>query len=179
MAFEGWFVNIAQRNIVAQQAQYAFPSGFLRLQKLELVRTDGRTIPLTRFERHDSINPTEGESGDQYSPNYRLIGNGFTLEPKPIESVTNGLQLEYAGVPVELSADGDSFHPSFPEIFEELIVLDTAVSAFDAEYAQESGAMRSLLRLRAEWEMDWDRFIDQRAVSRQQIEPFITHYEDS
>lgn len=179
MAFEGWFVNIATRDIEANKSQYSFPSGFTRMQKVELVRSDGRTIPLSRDERHSAANPSEGESGDQYLPNYRLIGNGLILEPTPIETVTGGLRMEYTGTPVELTADGDSMHVSFPEIFEELVVLDAAVYAFDAEFAQEAGALRSLLRARAEWEMDWERFIDQRSISRQSIEPFIPHFEDA
>lgn len=179
MAFEGWFVSVARRNLTAEQAQYAFPDGFIRMHKLELVRTDGATVPLERNERHRATNPTSSAGGDQYLPTYRMLGNGFVLEPAPIETVSDGIQLEYCGVPVELSADGDQLHISFPEIFEELVVLDAAVSAFDAEGAQEAGVMRSLLRLRAEWELDWERFIDQRTISRQQIEPFVPAYEDA
>lgn len=179
MAFEGWFVNIATRDIEANKAQYAFPDGFTRMQKVELVRSDGRTIPLQRYERHYEANPAQGESGDQFLPNYRLIGNGLILEPTPIETVTGGLRMEYTGTPVELTADGDSMHVSFPQIFEELVVLDAAVYSFDAELAQESGAIRSLLRVRAEWDDDWLRFIDQRSISRSEVEQFVPHYEDA
>src|SRR3990167_8212301 len=53
MSFEGWFVNVYVRDVTANTARYAFPDGFLRLQKLELVRSDGTTVPIQRFERHD------------------------------------------------------------------------------------------------------------------------------
>lgn len=179
MAFEGWFVNVVERDLEANKDQYAFPEGFIRMQKLELVRSDGRQIPIQRFERHDDFKPAQGEVGDQYLPNYRMLGNGFILEPGPLETVSDGLLMEYAGTPAELTADTDQLHPSFPEIFEELIVLDAVVYAMDSEGAMESGQLRSLLRQRAEWEADWDRFIDQRTVARQEIDPFIGHYHDA
>lgn len=179
MAFEGWFVNVSVRNVTADTARYAFPDGFLRLQKIEMVRTDGTTVPIHRHERHDEANPADsGSGGDSYLPFYRLQGNGFVLEPTPTETVTDGLQLEWAGVPALLSAAGDACHPSFPEIFEELLVIDTVVNAFDAEGVQESGLVRSLLRQRAEMEENFERFIEMRTVSRQEIVPFIV-YEDA
>ena len=181
MAFEGWFVSIAIRNLEKDAAQYAFPTGFIRMQKLEMVRSDGRTIPIRRFERHEAVNPS-GQSvgvGDQYTPTYRPLGNGFILEPTPQETVTNGVRMEYASVPAELSADADTMHPSFPEIFEELVVLDTVVACFDAEGQQESGQVRSVLRLRAEFEEDWTRFIDNRVISKQEVQSWPGWYEDS
>lgn len=179
MAYEGWFTNVATRDLVAQKDRYAFPSGFQRLRKLELVRTDGRTVPIERFERHEQINPNEGAESDQYRPNFRPLGNGFVLEPKTTATVTNGLRIEYEGLPAKLEAGGDVVHPSFPGLFEELLILDTVVAAFDAEGQQEAGLVRSIQRLRQEWEWDFDRFIDNRIVTKQQITPFVPHYHDS
>jgi hypothetical protein len=181
MAYEGWFTNVATRDLEANKDRYAFPQNFQRLRKLELVRSDGRTVPLERFERHVTINPgpNDAATDDQYTPTFRPISNGFVLEPQPATTVTDGLRLEYEGLPVELSAPGDTIHPSFPDIFDELLILDTTVAAFDAEGMQESGLSRSLLRLREEWTWDWERFIDARIVTRQAVEPFVTHYSDS
>jgi hypothetical protein len=179
MAHEGWFVTVATRDLTEDQDRYAFPDNLQQLTKIELVRTDGHTIPLRRFERHEEINASEGGLSDSYFPTYRPMGNGFILEPKPKETVTGGLRIEYTGLPAELSADGDSFHNSFPEIFEELVLLDVVVSAFDAEGQQEQGLVRSILRLRSEWEWDWERFVDSRTISRQQVTPFTPHYIDS
>ena len=178
MAFEGWFVNVSVRDVTANTSRYAFPDGFLRLQKLELVRSDGTTVPIHRDERHYDSNPTGSSGGDSYLPVYRLQGNGFVLEPTPTETVTNGMQLEWAGVPVALSAAGDTCHPSFPEIFEELLVIDTVVNAFDAEGVQESGLVRSLLRQRAELEENFDRFIETRSINQTSVVPFAI-YEDA
>ncbi len=179
MAYEGWFTNVATRDLEADKARYAFPVGFQRLRKLELVRTDERTVPILRKERHEWINPATAATGDQYLPDWRPLGNGFVLEPTPRLTVAGGLRMEYEGIPVELTADGDSIHESFPDIFDELLVLDTVVSMFDAESTQQAGMLRSLALRRAEWQEDFERFIEYRVVQRQEIEPFAPHYEDA
>ncbi len=181
MAFEGWFVQVATRDIEADKAAYGFPDGLQRLQKIEIVRSDGSTVPLERFERHDEVNPDPSTTltGDSYLPNFRMFGNGIILEPTPNEDITEGLRIEYAGLPAYLSGAGDRLNPSFPELFDELLVLDTAVMALDAEGTHETGAASTVLRLRMEWEFDWERFIDQRTVSRDKIDPFIGPYRDA
>ena len=181
MAYEGWFVSVATRELTADKARYAFPNGTQKIQKLELVRSDGRTVPLEYNNRHSDINPAADQSstGDQYLPTWRAVSNSFILEPTPKQTVVGGLRIEYVGLPTKLSADTDEIHPSFPDIFEELLVLDTVVACFDAESAQESGMIRSLLRLRKEFETDFDRFIDQRIVARASTEPWIPHYSDA
>lgn len=181
MAYEGWFTNVATRDITADQDRYAFPDGFQRLRKLELVRSDGRTVPIQRFERHEEVNLSSANTtdGDQFNPTWRPLGNGFVLEPTPSTTVTNGLRMEYEGLPALLSSDGDTIHTSFPDLFEELLLLDTSVAAFDAEGMQETGLVRSLLRLRSEWEFDWERFIDSRVTARQRVSPFVPHYHDA
>jgi hypothetical protein len=182
MAEEGWFTNVSTGPITAGTSRYAFPDGFLRLQKMELVRSDGTTQPIQRYERRYEMNPdnsNSGASGDVYRPFYRPVGNGFVLEPTPSETVANGIQLEWTGTPVLLSAPGDFVHPSFPSIFEELLVIDTVVNAFDAEGVQESGLVRSLLRQRAELEEHFERYIEMRVVSQTGVVPFNPHYQDS
>ncbi len=181
MTFEGWFILVATRDIEAGKNTYGFPDGLQRLQKVELVRTDGRTLPIERFERHSGVNfdnNTVG-GGDQYTPTYRMIGNGIKLEPAPLLTVTNGLRLEYAGLPQALEQDADSLNSAFPEIFDELVVLDTVVAALEAEGVHETGPMAAIYKLRQEWEWDWERFIDQRTISRDKIQPFVPHYQDA
>lgn len=178
MAFEGWFVSVVTRDVTAEQARYAFPDGLQRVQKMELVRLDGRTVPILRYERHRDFNPANsnsGSSGESYLPNWRPLGNGFVLEPTPMETVTDGLQLEYAGIPAEVETESDYLHPSWPELFEELLILDTVVACFDAEGNQESGLVRSVLRQRMEWEEQFERFIEQRTISTQEVDPFIVY----
>lgn len=181
MAFEGYFTNVATRDLVADQERYAWPPGFERLTKMELVRTDGTRIVIQREERHYDSVPGSGAGSwqDSYRPCFRSIGGGFVLEPMPNESVTDGLRIEYTGLPTQLEADGDSFHADFPRSFDELVVLDAVIACMDSENLLETGAVRSALRMRQEWEMDWERYIDGRIIGQNRIRPFAPWYGDA
>ena len=179
MAYEGAFVERATRDIVKDQDRYDWPNGFERLIKLELVHTSGRTIPIQRFERHEEINYITTATGDMYNPTYRPIGGGFILEPTPRETITGGLRIEYISTPPVLTADSDELHKDFPRSFSELLVLDTAVNALDSENLLESGVTKTILRQRTELEIDFMRYIDNRLVSKQRIQPFVPHYENA
>ena len=180
MAHEGYFTNIASRDLVEDQDRYAWPPGFERLLKMEIIRTDGTRVPIERQERHYSVVFKEvNNTQDSYVPTYRPIGGGFTLEPAPGDGVEDGLRIEYYGLPGRLQNDGDSLHVDFPRSFDELIVLDTVVACMDSENLMETGAMRTVLRQRSEWEMDWERFIDGRMISTNKVHPFNPHYADA
>jgi hypothetical protein len=179
MAYEGYFTVVATRDTVANQERYAWPTGFERLFKLELVRSDGRTVPLQRAERHYGSKSAPSGSGDSYLPSYRSVGSGFVLEPAPTEGVAGQIRMEYCVTPTELTADDDQLHSDFPTMMDEILVLDSAIALFDQEQTQEEGRVRSLLRLRAEWEMTWERFIDNRMISSNKVTPFATHYRDA
>ena len=181
MAYEGYFTNVASRDLVADQERYAWPPGFERLMKMEIVRTDGTRIPIERNERHYNVNFVQNANNgvDAFLPNYRSISGGFVLEPRPGETQTDGLRIEYHGLPALLSADGDSLHSDFPRSFDELIVLDSVVACMDSENLMETGAVRTALRQRSEWEFDWARYIDTKLVSTNKIIPFIGPYGDA
>lgn len=181
MAHEGYFTIVATRDIVANQNRYAWPANFQRLFKMEVVREDGRRVPIQREERHYHVLQIPNSGGDEWLPNYRPVGSGFMLEPASNVDITNGLRIEYTGIPVELTDDGDTLHSDFPGILDELLVLDTVVVAMDAERYLESapGQLDSIQRQRAEWQVKWERFIDSRMVARQKVTPFVTHYLDS
>jgi hypothetical protein len=181
LAFEGAFINVVQTDIVANQARYAWPPNFQRMAKLELVRSDGTRIPLRRFERHEGVLLNDGTAGgDQgYLPTYRPIGSGFELEPGPTEDQADGIRMEYYGIPVELEADSDTMHADFPQILDELLVIDTAISALHSEMLMESqGLMRTLERERERWEDKWNSYIESRMISRQAVTPFAPSYFD-
>ena len=114
MAFEGYFTVVATRDTVTAQERYAWPSNFERLLKMEIVRTDGSTVPIQRAERHYHRKPTASTSGDTYIPSYRSIGSGFVLEPAPTLGTAGQLRMEYIQTMVELTSDNDSLHSDFP-----------------------------------------------------------------
>jgi len=180
LAHEGHFQNVSFRDIEALKARYEWPPGFTRLLKLELVRADGRVSPIQRYERRYESNPVSGAYGqDSYYCHFRPISGGFVLEPAPQVTVSQGLRMEYNGIPSEIVDDGDVLHPDFPEIFDELLVLDTVVGLMHAEELQEAGLQRTFMTWRTEWEVKWLRYIDDRITSQQGIVPFVPHYRDS
>jgi len=178
-AYEGWFKLIATRDLTADKSLYGLPAGCIRVEKLSLVRSDGRIDPLTRHERHDESVVPASTTGDGYYPTYRPISNGFILEPTPSETVSDGLRIEYAGTPTYLTDDSDFLHPSFPEIHDELLVLDTVLSALEAERIHEIGAPMAIRGMRDDWNFDWDRFIEQRFIARDNIDPAVGPWEDA
>ena len=180
MAFEGYFTVVATRDLEEGKEAYGFPDGLSRMLKIEIVRTDGTRIPLRRYERHEGANPANNTqpTGDGYLPTFRPFSNGFVLEPPPIETVTNAIRMEYTGLPAFLSASGDKLHPSFPEILDELIVLDTVCAALDAEGLHELGPIPSIKSLRDQWDDDFLRYVDSRIIARQRIQPFNPSYYD-
>lgn len=180
MAYEGYFTNVATRDLTGNQERYAWPPGFERVEKMEIVRSDGTTVPIERHQRHYAAKFVNvNNSQDTFLPTWRPIGGGFVLEPSPGETVTNGLRIEYHGLPTLMQNDNDSLHTDFPRSFDELIVLDSVIACMDSENLIESGAMRTALRQRADWEVDWERYIDGRVISTNKITPFTPHYRDA
>lgn len=179
LAYEGNFTNIAARDLESGKSRYEWPEGFQRELKLSLVRNDGRKVPITRYERHYEVLDTQGSLGDGYMATWRPVSGGFVLEPGPVTDITDGLEIEYHGLPVELTADGDSLHDDFPAIFDELLVLDTAILAFHSTQLTETGIERTLEVTRKEWEWDWLRYIDSRMTAPQRIAPFSGMYRDA
>ena len=179
MAFEGYFTEIAIRDLVEDQARYAWPAGFERCMKMELVRTDESTTIVHRYERHIGKNYAPQSGGDVYAPTYRPIGSGFVLEPGPNEGVTDGLRIEYTALPAELVVDADIIHPDFPKTYVALLVYDTACAALDSEQLLESGNLMTVQKLRTDFEINWERYIDGRMVSLNSVTPFGGHYFDA
>jgi hypothetical protein len=174
MAFEGYFTNIADRDLTANQTRYAWPPGFERLLKMEMVRSDGVRIPLEREERHyGATYINSGLSQDNYLPTYRPIGGGFVLEPPPGADISNGIRIEYYGLPTEMANDGDSMHADFPRSMDELVILDAVVACMDSENLLETGSVRTANARRMEWEVRFARYIDNKTVSTNKITPFM------
>lgn len=180
MAFEGYFTNVATRDITADQERYAWPPGFERILRMEIIRSDGTRVVVQRNERAYQANPanTVAQGQDNYYPTFRAVSGGFVLEPTPGTSVVDGLRIEYTGLPGALDADGDSWHIDFPRSLDELVILDAVCACLDSENLLETGALRTVSKLRIEWELDWERYIDNRIGGLNKIEPFNPHYGD-
>lgn len=179
-AQEGKFVQVAELAIVADQARYSWPENFLRLMKLEYVTTDGTYIPLVRDERHSaSLNPdTSFPYGSDNPYTYRPLSGGFVLEPTP-QTATGDLRLEYVATPSLLEAPGDAMHDDFPQIFDELVVLDAVVALLASQGQLEDGHAKASYVERESWAKEWRRYINRLITARNDIEPWSGWYLDA
>ncbi len=158
---------------------YPWPPGFERMIRMELETTDSRRIPLSRDQRavrSVSMN-SSGFVGNMST--YRPVSGGFVLEPPLNDSASiANIIIGYVGTPPLLVGDNDKLSSDFPVSFDELLVLDTAMAAMDDESMLEGGQLKSIVRLRAEYDEDWLRYIDNRITSLRRIEMAETYYED-
>ena len=98
---------LAQTDIVAGTAQYAFPS--VSVIEVESIHVDGSPIPALSFvEAEEYILKYDSDRSDSGTPRiwYPYAGQIF-LWPKPDSNITNGLSLFYTPMPTAVVASGD------------------------------------------------------------------------
>lgn len=108
-----------------------------------------------------------------------LLVDKFEVPYATIPSNTNYLKIEYYGTPELLEFDTDTLHPDFPVSFDELLVVSTVVTAMRAESMLENGPPRALSEELLKMEEQWLRYIDNRVVAKQRIQPFVGPYENA
>ena len=152
-AQQGYFVTDTTHNIVSGTAKIALPSDHYMSERIEYIRGD-LEIPLFQRTRGATINFT-GSSTFNLARDYFEIhfeGNNIVLEPTPRRNETAGLKHTYVQTLLEsddLSADGDTVHADFKDIWCDVVVLDAAVACFsqlEALGAQVSNNILERLR---------------------------------
>lgn len=127
-AFEGFTIKKVQTTLVVGQREYALPSDFKRLHRLELVLagTDPsneniqRVSKLTRNQQ-DLVYNQQGTSLGYY-----FRGNYVVLVPAPDQALT--MRMEYEYLLSDMSNDSDT--PDLPEQYHEFIALYAARKGF-------------------------------------------------
>ena len=179
-AHEGHFVNTATRDLTANVSTYPWPAGMERCNRIELIRSDGTQDPIQKYNRHFERTYDAQQGGDQYFANWRPISSGFKLEPPPLQNVTGGLLIEYVGVPPELEANEDAWHADFPRIYDELIIIDTALDALDSQGLLETGIPKTILNKKKELTVGFIEYINNKfPTSIDAIVPLPGHYQDA
>ena len=116
--------------LVAGQKDYTLPSGFLRLERVEVMNANGDYEKLTQIDHRD-INGaySEFESTDGMPQYYDLVGNSIILFPAPkAESVTvaEGLRIHILReIDIFTTAD-DTQELGFPEPFHRIVTWGAA-----------------------------------------------------
>lgn len=115
----GWSVEdsgetdlpIATRNLVSGQADYAFPTELLVLEKLEILLDDGVT-----WKELSPTDQLDVNVGTGIPKEYKKVGNSFLLSPTPSYSETSGIKVHYRRALNYSTLSGSTFSPTSPGI---------------------------------------------------------------
>jgi len=176
---EGDFLVRTTINIVANQANYALPAGWVKTERIEKQLSYG-TRPLFMDKRLYSTNPNlYTYTGDLYLPTYRYRNREIIFEPTPQSSQANGIIHEYYALQPVLTADGDSPVAGFIEPWQTMLVLYATIAELEGKDA--IGGVSDIATFRARLEKAETKFYDsmeQRSESPQQVEPYGEVYTD-
>lgn len=142
--FESYYRVVSTANLVANQQEYAVPSDFLKMVRLE-VKYDS-TGDFYKAGRFDFQQLSTGYDNDTYGstsrPLYQITGGYIRLLPIPTTSVTSGLRMEYIKTISELSSDTDEINIPFPDRYGRLITLGAAAQLLRKGQQEESVAAK-------------------------------------
>jgi len=127
-AFEGFTLKKVQTTLVLAQREYALPSDFKRLHRLELVLS-GTTPSDESVQRVSKITRNQQDLvyNQQGTPlSYYFRGNYLVLVPAPDQALT--LRMEYEYLLADMSNDSDT--PDLPTQYHEMIPLYAARKGF-------------------------------------------------
>lgn len=127
MSGDNYYVKVVETSTVASQADYALPTDFFDLNRLELVVSGTGTSEDRRIIYPVTLNQ-QGLLGNALgTPEaYAIKKSRFTLFPTP-DSVKT-LRLYYSPTALAMSADGDE--PDVPEQYHELVAILAAYNGF-------------------------------------------------
>ncbi len=127
-AFEGHSIRCVQTTLVNSQREYALPSDFKRLHRLEFIAS-GSTIAdysLTRLQKITRNQQDMLPNNVGTPAGYYFQGNYIVLVPAPQTAWV--MRMEYEYLLADMSADGDS--PDLPAQYHEMVALYAARKGF-------------------------------------------------
>ena len=125
---ENYYTKCASCSTVVGQKDYAFPSDFLKVMRLEYILSgSGDTAvmnPIAAITRNEQDNYSGSISGD---PSYYWL-NKDTFTLKPVPNAVKTIRLQYAYRVSDMSADGDL--PDAPADYHEYLAIMAARDGF-------------------------------------------------
>jgi len=120
------------QDLVASQQPYTFPSGILKVKRVEISYdgTNWKEAQPFDINMRNGANDTTTISQDfsQSLPFYDAFGTILNLYPIPDIAVTNGLKIWYEKEATELSASSDE--PTFAEAYHKALAYGAAKDYF-------------------------------------------------
>ena len=165
---EGYGVVTLIRDIVDGKQAYELPETAERVKRISIETEDGKLqFPINRNERWNqpTWERTVGSSGFFLRHTYRIQGNHLFLDPKPTYDRKGGLIIEVEQLSERTISDTDKLPDSWPTFAETLLILDTAIAAYDMEGADAAGdsILTSYMLRRTEYSSRWEDFIETRS----------------
>lgn len=138
---------VGTTNLVANQLDYALPTDFLKVLRVEAANSAGVYIPLTQFDEQQvpgvSLSSFMSASGTPIY--YREIGNSIELYPKSAAAVTNGLRVYYQRLPASFTNASAATEPGFTALFHRAISLGAALDYASVNGLQNKEDIRTAL----------------------------------
>lgn len=103
----GWLVKQKFLDIVGESNYVSLPTGtaIINFIKIKNSPSDATYSPLSFSENSDSKTLTDSVPVNQGAMNYHLVNGKIFLDPKPADSVAEGLLIEYLCYPSQLTGD--------------------------------------------------------------------------
>lgn len=179
-ADEGWLTSEETQDILEDTREYAIPEGVGRLKRVVIVRDEGGDyeVPLARDEKWGSaVHHSDSASLNHGAyPTYRIVGNNVVLEPKPRETITDGLRLEGEAAPPRLTGDSSTLAAGLPtDVMETVLIYDVVVAALAVEASQgdlPETYVNHLVTHKAAIDAQWRDYIERRSAGRVFGQPF-------
>lgn len=136
-------------------------------------------VVLPKWEKNTGVMSTTGLGTSLWLPSYRFTGTNLTFNTYPSFSETGGLRLSGYGLPAELTADGDEFHPNFSIAWHGMAILHATIACIESKESTGMVGDPDQFRKRLEkWEGQFFDFIQNRSESRESVDPFVTAGEE-
>lgn len=124
--WEDHYRTRVKTSMVASQNEYALPSDFYKLKRLEATYVSGQDrVKVRRFDFSQlpvAIDETSNY-GSTASPIMELSGGFLRILPVPINSVTDAFLLHYIKQVAELDDDDDEIDIPFPDSYGKLVEI--------------------------------------------------------
>jgi hypothetical protein len=139
---------IGTTNMVASQRDYALPSNFLKLLRVEVKDSGGNFQKLEQFDESQvQQGLSEFYKGDGLPLMYREIGSSIELYPTPSATsttLTAGLKIYYQRTQTELTNADASLSPGFPANFHRLLSLKASLDYAKFRLSSNASLINSL-----------------------------------
>ena len=140
----------ATRDLVDDQRIYRLPTNALSVERVEVMRSDGRYYEVRPIQEHNIRDLAistflETKSQPRY---YNLVGTNIELLPAPDAgeiTLTDGIKIYVSREVEEIGAEDDSVEPSLPEPFHRILSLGASYDIAIAKGLQNVNQLKGEL----------------------------------